>query len=114
MIRRCAAEGSRPRVEGAREAEILDATVQPAARATGYERLTMDAVAHEARASKATLYRRWTTKPALVVDALTRSQPLRRGGLPRQRLAAHRPGGALLRSSGGWATARTPGHSAWW
>ena len=30
----------------------------------------MDAVAAEARASKATLYRRWTAKAALVVDAI--------------------------------------------
>ncbi len=30
----------------------------------------MDAVAHAARASKATLYRRWNSKVALVIDAL--------------------------------------------
>jgi AcrR family transcriptional regulator len=36
----------------------------------GYDRLTMDAVALRARASKATLYRRWNSKLRLVIDAL--------------------------------------------
>ena len=36
----------------------------------GYDRLTMDAVAARAHASKATIYRRWPGKAALVVDAL--------------------------------------------
>lgn len=61
--------GSRPRVEGDREQEILDATLDVLAD-VGYDRLTMDAVATSARASKATLYRRWNTKAALVIDAL--------------------------------------------
>ena len=61
--------GTRPRVEGDREQEILDATLDVLAD-VGYDRLTMDAVAASARASKATLYRRWSTKPALVIDAL--------------------------------------------
>ena len=34
----------------------------------------MDAVARRARASKATLYRRWDTKPSLVVDAMVRAK----------------------------------------
>lgn len=60
---------SRPRVEGDREQEILHATLDVLAE-VGYDRLTMDAVATAARASKATLYRRWSSKPALVVDAV--------------------------------------------
>jgi AcrR family transcriptional regulator len=60
---------SRPRVEGLREAEILDATLEVLVD-VGYDRLTMDAVAHRARASKATLYRRWNSKLRLVIDAL--------------------------------------------
>ena len=59
----------RPRVEGDREQEILDATLTVLAE-TGYDRLTMDAVAAEAKASKATLYRRWSSKPELVVEAV--------------------------------------------
>ena len=59
----------RPRVEGDREQQILDATITVLAE-TGYDRLTMDAVATQARASKATLYRRWSSKPELVVEAI--------------------------------------------
>jgi AcrR family transcriptional regulator len=40
----------------------------------GYDRLTMDAVAAEAKASKATLYRRWSSKSSLVVDAILRTK----------------------------------------
>lgn len=60
---------ARPRVEGDREQEILDAAIDVLTDA-GYDRLTMDAVATRARASKATLYRRWEGKAALVIDAL--------------------------------------------
>jgi AcrR family transcriptional regulator len=63
----------RPRVEGGREEEILDATVTVVAE-LGYDRLTMDAVATAAKASKATLYRRWTSKAELVVDAISRAK----------------------------------------
>ena len=59
----------RPRVEGDREQQILDATLEVLAD-VGYDRLTMDAVATRARASKATLYRRWNGKVSLVIDAL--------------------------------------------
>ena len=59
----------RPRVEGDRELEILEATREVLAD-VGYDRLTMDAVATRARASKATLYRRWNDKVSLVIDAL--------------------------------------------
>ncbi len=64
---------SRPRVEGEREDEILDSTVELLIE-LGYDRLTMDAVATRARASKATLYRRWETKASLVVEALIRAK----------------------------------------
>jgi AcrR family transcriptional regulator len=59
----------RPRVEGDREREILVAALEVLAD-VGYDRLTMDAVATRAKASKATLYRRWTSKASLVIDAL--------------------------------------------
>ncbi len=67
------AEQRRPRVTGEREHELLDATLRVLAE-VGYDRLTMDSVAAEARASKATLYRRWTSKAELVVDALARAK----------------------------------------
>ena len=63
----------RPRIEGDREDEILDATLDLLLE-VGYDRLTLDAVAHRAKASKATLYRRWEGKPSLVVDAMVRAK----------------------------------------
>jgi AcrR family transcriptional regulator len=63
----------RPRVEGEREEQILDAAVRLLLE-VGYDRLTLDAVALEARASKATLYRRWRGKADIVVDALARTK----------------------------------------
>lgn len=64
-----AAAAARPRVEGEREREILEAALDVLAD-VGYDRLTMDAVAAAARASKATLYRRWDTKASLVLEAV--------------------------------------------
>jgi AcrR family transcriptional regulator len=63
---------SRPRIEGEREAQILDAALG-LLREVGYDRLTMDAVAASAHASKASLYRRWGSKARLVADALNRA-----------------------------------------
>jgi AcrR family transcriptional regulator len=63
------ATATRPRVEGDREAEILEAALVVLGE-VGYDRLTMDAVALKAKASKATLYRRWNGKVQLVIDAL--------------------------------------------
>lgn len=72
MLRRTH-EALRPRIAGDRESELLDACVALLIEA-GYDRLTMDAVARRAKASKATLYRRWSSKPSLVVDAVLRSK----------------------------------------
>jgi AcrR family transcriptional regulator len=66
-------ERARPRVEGEREEQILATTLRLLAE-VGYDRLTMDAVATAAKASKATLYRRWTSKADLVVDAVSRAK----------------------------------------
>jgi AcrR family transcriptional regulator len=66
-------ERARPRVEGAREEEILAAALGLLAE-VGYDRLTMDAVATAAKAGKATLYRRWTSKADLIVDAVSRAK----------------------------------------
>lgn len=51
-----------------REGELLAVTLQ-LLQENGYDRLTLDAVATTARASKATLYRRWPTKAELVLAA---------------------------------------------
>jgi AcrR family transcriptional regulator len=51
-----------------REAELLAVTLQ-LLQEHGYDRLTVDAVAAKARASKATVYRRWPSKAELVLAA---------------------------------------------
>ena len=52
-----------------RNASILDATLEVLAE-VGLAGLTMDLVAARAGAGKATIYRRWTSKTELVIDAL--------------------------------------------
>jgi AcrR family transcriptional regulator len=51
-----------------REGELLAVTLE-LLQEHGYDRLTVDAVATTARASKATIYRRWPTKAELVLAA---------------------------------------------
>ncbi|OBK15695.1 TetR/AcrR family transcriptional regulator [Mycobacterium asiaticum] len=51
-----------------REAELLAVTLQ-LLQQHGYDGLTVDAVANTARASKATVYRRWPSKAELVLAA---------------------------------------------
>jgi AcrR family transcriptional regulator len=65
----------RPR-DDSRDAVILDATLELLGE-VGYDRLTIDAVATKAKASKATVYRRWPGKAALVVDAIQTINPLK-------------------------------------
>jgi AcrR family transcriptional regulator len=64
------AHSGRPRDE-AREQAILDAAIVVLAE-VGYDRMTMDAVAATAKASKATIYRRWPGKAQLVIAAMHR------------------------------------------
>ena len=59
-------EGSSP--WSPREAELLAVTLR-LLEEHGYDGLTVDAVASEARASKATVYRRWPSKADLVLAA---------------------------------------------
>lgn len=54
-----------------REEAILLATLTLLAE-SGYDQLTIDAVAARARCSKATIYRRWPGKAALVITAVRR------------------------------------------
>jgi len=56
------------RVAG-RRAAICEAVCELLAK-VGYDRMTMDAIANQAKASKATIYRMWPDKPQLVVEAL--------------------------------------------
>lgn len=58
----------RPR-DPARETEILEAALELVAE-LGYDRVSMDAVATACQASKATLYRRWPSKAAMVAAAV--------------------------------------------
>ncbi len=60
----------RPRRRGeALVSAILEATIEELAE-HGYTALTMEGVAERAKASKASLYRRWTSRPTLVMDAV--------------------------------------------
>jgi AcrR family transcriptional regulator len=54
-----------------RDGAILDAALEVLAE-VGYEGMTMDMVATRAKAGKATVYRRWASKPELVLDAVAR------------------------------------------
>ncbi|MET9246296.1 TetR/AcrR family transcriptional regulator [Nonomuraea sp. NPDC003709] len=54
-----------------RERAILDATLELLSE-VGYDRMSVDQIAKRARASKATIYRRWAGKPELVVDVICR------------------------------------------
>ena len=52
-----------------RDPEILEAALDVLAE-TGYDGMTIDMVATRAKAGKATLYRRWSSKADLVLDAV--------------------------------------------
>jgi AcrR family transcriptional regulator len=60
--------GAEPSQWSPREIELLAVTLQ-LLRQHGYDRLTVDAVASTAHASKATVYRRWPSKAELVLAA---------------------------------------------
>jgi AcrR family transcriptional regulator len=68
----------RPR-DDTRDAVILEATIAVLSE-VGYDRLTIDAVAARAKASKATVYRRWPNKAALIVEALGAIKPAGESG----------------------------------
>src|ERR1700756_1935830 len=65
---RSAAHAVEPSPWSPREAELLAVTLR-LLQQEGYDGLTVDAVAATARASKATVYRRWPTKAELVLAA---------------------------------------------
>jgi AcrR family transcriptional regulator len=57
-------------LDASRDAALRDAALELLAE-IGYDRLSIDAVAARAKASKMTIYRRWPGKAELVVDALS-------------------------------------------
>jgi AcrR family transcriptional regulator len=57
-------------LDASRDAALRDAALELLAE-IGYDRLTIDAVATRAKASKMTIYRRWSGKAELVVDAIS-------------------------------------------
>jgi AcrR family transcriptional regulator len=59
---------------GGRDAAICDAALALLAE-VGYDRMSMDAVAARAKASKATIYRRWPGKRELVLEAVRSRAP---------------------------------------
>lgn len=69
--------GSRKKVplsDPDRHREVL-AAARAVLAEVGYERFNMDLVARRVQASKATLYQRWPSKAALIVDAIHSYQP---------------------------------------
>jgi AcrR family transcriptional regulator len=72
--------GGRTRRRGAAlQAALLDAAWDEL-QATGYQAMTMEAVADRAGTSRAVLYRRWPKQAELVVATLRRHRPVLSGG----------------------------------
>lgn len=67
-MNKTAERGAPPSTWSPRETELLEVTLQ-LLQEHGYDRLTVDAVAAAAHASKATVYRRWPSKAELVLAA---------------------------------------------
>ena len=95
---------SRPRVEGDRENEILEAVVDVLIE-VGYDKLTFDLVSARAKVSKATLYRRWPSKAALVMAGVSASSECRAMHAP---FDDHGSLAADLRALQGRIEAKTP------
>lgn len=66
--------GRRSRLTPERAGELFTAVLE-LVKESGYEAMTMDAVAARTRSSKATLYRQWNGKPQLVAAALRHHKP---------------------------------------
>lgn len=81
-----AARRRRPSTGGRRFDPGLDAVILDAALAElceqGYDRMTMDDIASRARVGKAAIYRRWSSKPAVVAAAIAHWRKGRGPGEP--------------------------------
>ncbi|GAA1020059.1 TetR family transcriptional regulator [Acrocarpospora pleiomorpha] len=64
----------RSRLTEQRERELLDVALR-LVREKGYDKVTIDDIANTARASTATLYRRWGGKAQMVITAVKVSKP---------------------------------------
>jgi AcrR family transcriptional regulator len=64
--------GPRPGSHSAKREQAILAAAAELVAEIGYERVTVDAIATRAHASKATMYRKWPGKAELVADALRR------------------------------------------
>ncbi len=82
------------RRDATRDAAIVAATLDLLVE-VGYDRLTMEAVAGRAQAGKATLYRRWSSKAELVVDALVHLDGSEPGCSPEMRATVDTDAGSL-------------------
>lgn len=60
--------------DNSRDADILSAALEVLTE-VGYDGMTMDMVAVRAKAGKATVYRRWSSKEDMVLDAVARTRP---------------------------------------
>lgn len=90
------------------EQAIFEATLAELAEA-GYNAMTVEGIAHRARTGKAAIYRRWSTKDDLIVDALDneleikRNEPPDTGSIRDDMLALMRAMSAFLTSPAGSA-----------
>src|ERR1700743_523137 len=66
--------GSKRRLGRSLDAAILEATLAGVAE-QGYDRLNMDDIAARAGVGKAAIYRRWSSKAALITDVLVYWRP---------------------------------------
>src|ERR1700685_1894437 len=63
------------------EHALLDAAWQEL-QESGYAKLTMERVADRAGTSRAVIYRRWRSRPDLVIAAMRHHQPVLSGAVP--------------------------------
>ncbi len=75
-------DGSRTRRRGEALETALLAAAWAELRSAGYAGLTFEAVADRAGTSRAVLYRRWRSRPELVIAAMRQNRPLLSGEIP--------------------------------